>query len=111
MDDTIEICAGCGKMPRVLDRAAGNFICSRCGGNTTIQVNSDNYEKIVLELDQNFHMNEQHEKIEAAADSVVDLTPKTRVTKRKAVKITKSTTARKPKMKKSSTKTKKSRKR
>jgi len=55
MEDTIEICSGCGKMPRSLDHAAGSFVCSRCGNRSTTHVSSDNYEKVVVELDRNFH--------------------------------------------------------
>jgi recombinational DNA repair protein (RecF pathway) len=55
MDDTIEVCSGCGKMPRTFDREGGSFVCSRCGNRTTIQVSADNYEKVVSELDQKFH--------------------------------------------------------
>jgi len=55
MEDTIEVCAGCGKMPRAIDLGAGSFVCSRCGNRTTIQVSADNYEKVVSELDARFH--------------------------------------------------------
>jgi len=55
MEDTIEICSGCGKMPRSLDHAAGSFVCSRCGNRATTHVSSENYEKVVVELDRNFH--------------------------------------------------------
>jgi hypothetical protein len=55
MDDTIEVCSGCGKMPRVIDQMTGSFICSRCGNRTTMQVNADNYEKVASELDAKFH--------------------------------------------------------
>jgi DNA-directed RNA polymerase subunit RPC12/RpoP len=55
MEDTIEVCSGCGKMPRPIDQGAGSFVCSRCGNRTTIQVTTENYEKVVLELDRRFH--------------------------------------------------------
>ncbi|MBU0533114.1 hypothetical protein KKB44_06495 [Candidatus Micrarchaeota archaeon] len=55
MEDTIEICSGCGKMPRPIDRMQGYFICSRCGNRSTIMVTADDYERIAMELDQKFH--------------------------------------------------------
>jgi len=55
MDDSIEVCSGCGKMPRSFERETGAFVCSRCGNRTTIQVSADNYEKVVSELDHKFH--------------------------------------------------------
>jgi DNA-directed RNA polymerase subunit RPC12/RpoP len=55
MEDTIEICAGCGKMPRAIDRETGSFVCSRCGNRTVMQVTADDYEKVASELDRKFH--------------------------------------------------------
>ncbi|MBI5227256.1 hypothetical protein HY988_01590 [Candidatus Micrarchaeota archaeon] len=55
MDESIEICAGCGKMPRMVDKMSGDFTCPRCGGKQTMLVNADNYEKTATELDQRFH--------------------------------------------------------
>ncbi|MBU0591765.1 hypothetical protein KKF81_06845 [Candidatus Micrarchaeota archaeon] len=55
MEDTIEICAGCGKMPRPLDRMNGYFLCSRCGCRATINVTADDYERVVTDLDSKFH--------------------------------------------------------
>ena len=71
MDDTIEICSGCGKMPRALDSMAGVFTCSRCGNRTTMHVTAENYEKVVTDLDQRFHMATQKNRIEAAASAPV----------------------------------------
>ena len=55
MEDTIEICSGCGKMPRPVDRLEGYFVCSRCGNRSTIMVTGDDYERVAMELDQKFH--------------------------------------------------------
>jgi predicted RNA-binding Zn-ribbon protein involved in translation (DUF1610 family) len=66
MDDTIEVCSGCGKMPRAIDTAIGSFICSRCGNNSTIFVTAKDYEKVVTELDQRFHQGLQNKKMEEA---------------------------------------------
>lgn len=57
MEDTIEVCAGCGKMPRAIDQEAGFFVCSRCGNRTTLHVTADNYEHVVSDLDRRFHEN------------------------------------------------------
>ncbi len=73
MDDTIEICSGCGKMPRAIDLTAGQFMCSRCGNRTTMHVSADNYEKVVTELDRRFHMSTQKARIEAAASAPVEM--------------------------------------
>jgi len=72
MDDTIEICSGCGKMPRAIDRIGGTFICSRCGNRTTMHVSADNYESVVTELDQRFHAMIQKARIEAAASAPIE---------------------------------------
>jgi hypothetical protein len=55
MEDTIEICSGCGKMPRPIDKMQGYFICSRCGNRSTIMVNAEDYERTAMELDEKFH--------------------------------------------------------
>ena len=73
MEDTIEICSGCGKMPRALDNLEGHFICSRCGNRQTMHVSGDNYEKVVTELDGKFHQAAQRKRIEAAASAPVEL--------------------------------------
>lgn len=55
MEDTIEICSGCGKMPRAIDKMEGYFICSRCGCRSTVMVSADDYERTAMDLDQKFH--------------------------------------------------------
>ncbi|MBN1170266.1 hypothetical protein JXA56_04530 [Candidatus Micrarchaeota archaeon] len=55
MEDTIEICAGCGKLPRPIDYLNDLFLCSRCGSNKTIMVSSEDYEKTAARLDEKFH--------------------------------------------------------
>jgi len=69
MEDTIEVCTGCGKMPRQMDYTQGFFLCSRCGGRSTMYVNSDEYEKVVSELDARFHAG----LMKAKVDSIVDV--------------------------------------
>ena len=76
MEDAIEICSGCGKMPRAIDTLSGHFICSRCGNTETMHVNTDNYEQVVTELDQKFHMVTQKKRIEAAASAPVEMKKK-----------------------------------
>ncbi len=64
MDDTIEICSGCGKMPRSIDNLNGYFLCTRCGNRATSHVTGDDYEKTVTELDRKFHeamLKQRHE--------------------------------------------------
>lgn len=73
MEDAIEICSGCGKMPRAMDHLSGQFLCSRCGNRVTMHVNADNYEKVATELDQKFHMVTQKQRIESAASVPVEL--------------------------------------
>lgn len=74
MEDTIEICAGCGKMPRAIDLGAGSFVCSRCGNRTTMHVTADNYEHVVSDLDRKFHESILRER--AAAVSMEPITVK-----------------------------------
>lgn len=98
MEDTIEICSGCGKMPRAIDHTTGQFICSRCGSRTTMYVTANDYEKVATELDQRFHQNMQKKKIEDAASAPVELPSpkKSRCMKtKKAAKSKPKTTARK----------------
>jgi len=85
MDDAIEICSGCGKLPRSLDRLTGSFVCTRCGNNTTIEVSSENYEKVVSDLDANFHSRLLKQKLAVASSEpiLIDV-----VRKRKAKKKT-----------------------
>lgn len=99
MDDTIEICSGCGKMPRAIDRIAGTFICSRCGNRMTMHVNADNYENVVTELDRKFHMATQKNRIEAAASAPIEAAPKASKAARKAKKPVKKAASKKPKAK------------
>jgi DNA-directed RNA polymerase subunit RPC12/RpoP len=54
MEDTIEVCSKCGKMPRAIDQTTGFFNCTRCGNNKLISVKADDYERIVIELDSNY---------------------------------------------------------
>ncbi|MGV8085679.1 MAG: hypothetical protein ACP5N9_05505 [Candidatus Bilamarchaeum sp.] len=66
MENSLEICNGCGKVPRSLDLSLGSFSCSRCGHNQTIQVNSDEYERVIFNLEQAFHQKIIKEKLEYA---------------------------------------------
>ncbi len=92
MDDTIEICSGCGKMPRPLDSANGYFICSRCGNRATMVVDGKDYEKIVSDLDQKFHAKVQTDRVTSAMDAPVEIRRKpASVSKKKPVKIVKLT--------------------
>ena len=97
MEDMIEICAGCGKMPRPIDRLTGSFTCSRCGNHTTMQVHADSYEKTALELDKQFQDRLLKQKIEAAAKAPVHF-PKQKKSKKAPVKKKKA--AKKPAVKK-----------
>ena len=76
MEDTIEICSGCGKMPRAMDAMSGSFVCSRCGNSSKVSVKADDYERIASELDRKFHAQTQKTRIEAAADHPVELSPR-----------------------------------
>ena len=90
MEDTIEICSGCGKMPRAIDHSSGVFVCSRCGNRTTMHVNTDNYEKVAAELDAKFHHHTQKTRVEAAASAPVEMRPKKKAApKKKASKPSK----------------------
>jgi len=73
MEDTIEICAGCGKMPRAVDRMNGYFLCSRCGCRATIHVTTDDYERIAADLDQKFHEKILSKKAQAVANEPLDI--------------------------------------
>lgn len=92
MEDTIEICSGCGKMPRSIDNADGIFVCSRCGNRTTMHVSGDNYEKVVTELDSKFHERIMKSKMAAVAKEPVAVRPK----KAARAKPAKKTAAKKP---------------
>jgi hypothetical protein len=73
MEDTIEICSGCGKMPRMIDSSNGQFCCSRCGNRTTMHVTAANYETVVTELDQKYHQTSQQKRIEEALSTPVEI--------------------------------------
>jgi hypothetical protein len=75
MEDTIEVCTGCGKMPRAMDHASGAFQCSRCGNRSTMSVNTENYEKVATELDARFHTAAQKKRVDEAASHPVDVKP------------------------------------
>ena len=38
MEDTIEVCSKCGKMPRAIDLVDGFFRCTRCGNNQLMTI-------------------------------------------------------------------------
>jgi hypothetical protein len=90
MEDAIEICSGCGKMPRSIDTVEGRFVCTRCGNNQTIQVKSDDYEKTAMELDSKFHANVLKQKLASVSkEPIVKASKpraKSRVTKKKPAK-------------------------
>lgn len=86
MEDTIDICSGCGKMPRSMDSMSGSFVCSRCGSNSTLSVKADDYERIASELDHKFHTGTQKSRIEAAASHPVELRKKPVSAKKKPAK-------------------------
>jgi hypothetical protein len=71
MEDAIEICSGCGKLPRSIDTSGGLFVCIRCGNKTTIHVSASDYEKIVTELDARFHTFIQRQKIASAMEEPI----------------------------------------
>ncbi len=96
MDDTIEICSGCGKMPRAIDSLSGVFTCSRCGNRTTMHVTADNYEEVVTDLDQRFHMVTQKKRIEAAASVPVEAVRKPSKVAKKPIKTPKKAASKKP---------------
>ncbi|MFH1393744.1 MAG: hypothetical protein ABII71_01560 [Candidatus Micrarchaeota archaeon] len=56
VEDVIEICARCGKMPRSVDFdiGTGEFRCTRCGNNDLMVVNGSDYERVVAELEDKF---------------------------------------------------------
>ncbi len=85
MDDTIEVCSGCGKMPRIMESSGGHFICSRCGNNSTIFVTASDYEKVVTDLDQKFHHNLLARKMKEAHKMPVKI-PKRKAGAKKAAK-------------------------
>lgn len=62
-------------MPRAIDHASGSFMCSRCGSRATTKVHADDYERVAMELDQNFHKLIQKQRVENAASSPVEMRP------------------------------------
>jgi hypothetical protein len=107
MDDVIDICSGCGKMPRVVDLLGGAYVCSRCGNRSIISVKTDDYEKVAQELDQKFHMATQKQRIAAAANHPVDMkkpAKKSSKTKSAKAKPAKAKPAKKPAAKKTTAK-------
>lgn len=71
MDDAIEICSGCGKLPRSIDMAQGHFSCSRCGNTNTIHVTSLDFEKVSEDLDARFHSRMLKQKFAAASSEPI----------------------------------------
>jgi hypothetical protein len=96
MEDTIEICSGCGKMPRAIDNTGGQFLCSRCGNRATMHVTADDYEKVVTDLDQRFHHNIQKKRIEEAASVPLEFVSQKKPRGRKAKKAARPKAARAP---------------
>lgn len=108
MEDTIEICSGCGKMPRPIDSIGGSFVCSRCGNRSTMFVTGTDYERIVIELDEKFHQALQNKKIQEASKVPIKFkTPKTKKKPSKPKKTAKVKKGTKKKPKKSTKKKKK----
>ena len=56
VEDLLEICARCGKMPRSIDFdiGTGEFRCTRCGNSELMVVSSSDYERVVAELEDKF---------------------------------------------------------
>jgi hypothetical protein len=81
MDDAIEICSGCGKMPRTIDLVEGRFVCTRCGNASTVHVKSDDYEKVATELDAKFHANVLKQKMESVASEPFETVKKSKKTR------------------------------
>lgn len=67
MEDTIEVCARCGKMPRMVEQEKGFFVCSRCGNKELISLKADEYERVVAELDRNYQEALSKQRIEVVA--------------------------------------------
>ncbi len=108
MEDTIEICAGCGKMPRSIDYRDGYFVCSRCGNRATIQVTADEYESVVISLDERFHKKIMRIRHELASKEPVTApggnpgprkSSRTKAAKKKKTKPAKKSKSKKPKKK------------
>ncbi len=56
VDDIIEVCSRCGKVPRSIDfdPGTGQFHCSRCGNAELRMVNSEDFEEIISALEDRF---------------------------------------------------------
>jgi len=54
VDDVLEVCSKCGKMPRGIDLVNGSFRCSRCGNTSITALSNDDYERVVIELDKKY---------------------------------------------------------
>ncbi len=78
MDDSIEICAGCGKMPRMTDKMSGTFTCPRCGGSQTMLVTTEKYEETALALDQKFHKGMMVKNIQEASKEPIKMNVKSK---------------------------------
>jgi hypothetical protein len=110
MEDTIEICSKCGKMPRAIDQASGFFNCTRCGNNQLMSVKADDYETVATELDRDYQERVALMRRETVEKEMPIENPKKKssrtkksVSKKKTVKkkaaAKKSTTKKKPKPK------------
>lgn len=104
MENCLEICNGCGKVPRSLDLSLGSFSCSRCGHDKTITVNSDEFERVTFNLDQSFHQSLMQKRLATAMSSPIVLLKKSSrkksvlsSKKRQASKRASSTNNKKPK--------------
>lgn len=64
MEDTIQVCSKCGKMPRVIEQELGFFICSRCGNKELVSLKTEEYERVVIELDRNYQDSVSKQRIE-----------------------------------------------
>ena len=71
MEDTIDVCSRCGKMPRSIDLINGFFSCSRCGNNQLIAVKGDAYERVVTELDRKYQENLSKTRLESVEKNPV----------------------------------------
>jgi hypothetical protein len=70
-EDVIEVCSKCGKMPRGIDLVNGSFRCTRCGNTTITPVSTNEYEKIVTDLDQRYHAEMSRKRLETVEKIVV----------------------------------------
>ena len=76
MDESIEICSGCGKMPRMTDKMSGTFTCPRCGGTQTMLVTTEKYEETALQLDQRFHQGMMQKNIQEVSKQPIKMRSK-----------------------------------